>query len=676
MMIGFPALRRPHAGAGLAVILAMAALGATSALADTLTETSVLHQFTETQTSSSNSGALHASADGSVYGVRSRGGVNGSGELFRISASRQFTRQYSFPSTAGGSTTPRYPTALAEGGDGYLYIGARVPPYDSTAIVKASKDGTSVNAWMTAPQAIDPGGIQALVQGQDGALYGVGNIGYTSGGNAANYAQVFRVSSGGSWTQLHGYQDHQITRSNGAQPVLIPAPDGKLYGISTNGGPSSVADASGFIFSIDSAGTFKVEFTFRTSTRPQYGTGPVALALGADQKLYGVTQQGGWPASHNFVGGTFFRFTPGGAPEVLLVAGADNMLPPTGSGAMVRDALGRFYLHRGSASNEISRIDSEGKLEVLHPGYLTTDFDESAALGDHILSAAINANGLHVLTRYDAKGLSGVGRVTLLRPDLGTAVQTFTLSPSTLPSGSSTTLSWSSTGSSCAAVGDGAWRWSRPTTGSLTITPDLGLPSQSSYVPPPRTWVLGLACRVGANGMLTSSRSLHIVAAEGGNPGSGGEPQPGPEDAQVLQLTRGAARPISGAEDSVLEFYLDVPAGATNLSFRTSGGSGDLDLFVRRGQRVGNSPECTSQGFNNSEACDFASPAAGRYYVLVEGFEAYSGASLVAQYTTPSGSGDGDEGSSGGGGSTDALMLLLLLVTLHRYRRRGTVLPD
>jgi hypothetical protein len=85
---------------------------------------------------------------------------------------------------------------------------------------------------------------------------------------------------------------------------------------------------------------------------------------------------------------------------------------------------------------------------------------------------------------------------------------------------------------------------------------------------------------------------------------------------------------LSGASGSSAYYYIDVPSGATNLVFQTSGGSGDVDLLVKLGALpTGGSYDCGSASF---------SPAAGRYYVWLYGFAAYAGVTLQASYTAGS----------------------------------------
>ncbi len=97
---------------------------------------------------------------------------------------------------------------------------------------------------------------------------------------------------------------------------------------------------------------------------------------------------------------------------------------------------------------------------------------------------------------------------------------------------------------------------------------------------------------------------------------------------------------LSGSAGTELRYTLVVPAGATGLSFVTSGGSGDADLFVKFGSAPTTaSYDCKSEGSSNAETCNIATAQAGTYHVLVRGYSTFSGLSLTGSYTTGGGGG-------------------------------------
>jgi hypothetical protein len=80
-------------------------------------------------------------------------------------------------------------------------------------------------------------------------------------------------------------------------------------------------------------------------------------------------------------------------------------------------------------------------------------------------------------------------------------------------------------------------------------------------------------------------------------------------------------------------FTLVVPSGKSSVTFKLSGGTGDADLYMR----IGSAPTTTtytsrSIGSTNAETITRSAPAAGTYYVMVYGYAASSGMTLVATY--------------------------------------------
>ncbi len=81
-------------------------------------------------------------------------------------------------------------------------------------------------------------------------------------------------------------------------------------------------------------------------------------------------------------------------------------------------------------------------------------------------------------------------------------------------------------------------------------------------------------------------------------------------------------------------YTLVVPAGASNLSFSISGGSGDADMYVRLGSApTTTSYTCRPYTAGNNETCSFATPTAGTYYVSIRAYQTFSGVTLTNAYT-------------------------------------------
>ena len=115
---------------------------------------------------------------------------------------------------------------------------------------------------------------------------------------------------------------------------------------------------------------------------------------------------------------------------------------------------------------------------------------------------------------------------------------------------------------------------------------------------------------------------------------------------------------ISGAQNSFQHFAITVPAGATSLDVTMTGSSGDADLYVRKGnQPTAQTFDCRPYTDTANESCSLPSPAAGTWYVSVNGYTAFSGLHITATAQAPAGSGGSVSagGSSGSGGGAHAL---------------------
>jgi hypothetical protein len=91
---------------------------------------------------------------------------------------------------------------------------------------------------------------------------------------------------------------------------------------------------------------------------------------------------------------------------------------------------------------------------------------------------------------------------------------------------------------------------------------------------------------------------------------------------------------ISGTAGSQQFWVMDVPAGRDSVVFTIAGGSGDADLYVRRGgQPTTSTYDCRPYLTGNNETCTFNAPNAGQYYVMIRGYTAFSGVTLTGRTT-------------------------------------------
>jgi hypothetical protein len=87
---------------------------------------------------------------------------------------------------------------------------------------------------------------------------------------------------------------------------------------------------------------------------------------------------------------------------------------------------------------------------------------------------------------------------------------------------------------------------------------------------------------------------------------------------------------VMGAASSDTFWRVNTPAGAT-LTVRSTGGTGDADLYVRLGMRPTLATyECRPFVTGNNESCVISPTVAGDYYIMLHGFTDYSGVTLSA----------------------------------------------
>jgi Zn-dependent metalloprotease len=105
-----------------------------------------------------------------------------------------------------------------------------------------------------------------------------------------------------------------------------------------------------------------------------------------------------------------------------------------------------------------------------------------------------------------------------------------------------------------------------------------------------------------------------------------------PPSTGTTTLTSGVAvTGIAVASGASRLFKIVLTSSKTSLVFKMSGGTGDGDLYAR----ITTAPTTTSYtkrsiGSTNAETITYTSPVAGTYYLLVSGYTAVSGATVVA----------------------------------------------
>ncbi len=77
-----------------------------------------------------------------------------------------------------------------------------------------------------------------------------------------------------------------------------------------------------------------------------------------------------------------------------------------------------------------------------------------------------------------------------------------------------------------------------------------------------------------------------------------------------------------------------MPSGKRKVVFTLSGGTGNADLYVQLATRPTTTVYgCRSVKTKNAEKCTITAPAAGDYYMMLNGVVAFSGATLKGTYS-------------------------------------------
>jgi hypothetical protein len=151
--------------------------------------------------------------------------------------------------------------------------------------------------------------------------------------------------------------------------------------------------------------------------------------------------------------------------------------------------------------------------------------------------------------------------------------------------------------------------WVSSDPGVATINPATGLAT------PVTSGFTAITATVGSR---TKSASLTVLAIPG------------------VQITSGQVLANQGgATGASLLYWIYVPAGTTNITASLSGGTGDIDLFMR----VDDPPDygnydCVSAAGGNNESCSIADPdTGGLYFIWLDVYALAANATLVVTLT-------------------------------------------
>lgn len=221
-------------------------------------------------------GSLFEASNGKLYGMTQAGGNYNMGVIFCIDPTdNSFTKLYNFTILSG--TIPA--GNLMEASNGLLY--GMTSSGGTNGYGTIFSFDTSTNSFVKLHNFNGADGkspLGSLVQPKNGQLYGMTYLGgaYTKGTiftldiSTNNYSVIFNFNS-----------------TNGQNPIgnLLQADNGKLYGMTPNGGSSN----SGIIFSIETTNNIVAkEYDFTGGAGPNG-----SLIEASDGNLYGMTENGG-----------------------------------------------------------------------------------------------------------------------------------------------------------------------------------------------------------------------------------------------------------------------------------------------------------------------------------------------------------------------------------------------
>jgi uncharacterized repeat protein (TIGR03803 family) len=322
---------------------------------------SYLHTFQLVSTGGGQpNGPLLQANDGNFYGTTRAGGANmcrnntfPCGTVFKITPSGSYTELYSFGASPVDGYTPS--GSLVQGADGALY-GVTSSGGDNGAgtVFKITLTGAYnvlYSFGSSASDGIVP--VGGLVQASDGNFFGV----TASGGSnqcpnipqaGTNCGTVFKISAAGTYAKLYSFGSSQ---ADGVTPngPLLQASDGNFYGTTVNGGANSCStngetNNCGTVFRITPSGAGAVVYSFGGSTTNSIAPqGP--LIQGRDGALYGTTASGGSGICGQLFGcGTVFRLTLSGNASILHSFATSSRLDGYGPAPYLIQANdGNFY---------------------------------------------------------------------------------------------------------------------------------------------------------------------------------------------------------------------------------------------------------------------------------------------------------------------------------------------
>ena len=306
---------------------------------------------------------LVQATNGDLYGTTSAGGVTnpscpyGScGTIFQITPSGTLTTIHTFCSQSGcpDGQTPLGGLVQAANGDLYGTTTeggvSTIAMYGGGTVFKITLGGTLTTVYNFCSESACSDGdypTAGPVQGTDGNLYGITELGGPHGGGT-----IYKITPSGTVTTMYSFCS-QSACADGQSPFpgLIQAANGDLYGTTYYGGANvntNVPYGGGTVFKITPSAEFTTVYNFCAQSGCADGDLPQAgLRRASDGNLYGMTAYGGSNTNPTvpYGGGTIFSISPTDALTTLYSfcaqsGCADGFSPIAG---LVQDTFGGFY---------------------------------------------------------------------------------------------------------------------------------------------------------------------------------------------------------------------------------------------------------------------------------------------------------------------------------------------
>jgi uncharacterized repeat protein (TIGR03803 family) len=297
----------------------------------------VQHNFFQVEGAYPRYTNMTLASNGKLYGLTAQGGVNNLGVLFQFDPTdSSYTKKFDFDGALNGSNPHG---SLIQATDGNLYgmtydggtnakgVLFRFDPISSTFTKLLDFAGT-INGS-------NPHG--SLIQATDGKLYGMTYGGGTGGGGVlfqfdpSTFVFVKKVDFAGS--------------TNGSFPYgsLVQAADGKLYGMTEQGGVNNL----GVLFQFDPVTSIYVkkrDFAVGVNGGYPYGS----LMQATDGNLYGMTSIGGTAG-----GGVVFQYNTASSLYTVVLNFGGAISGKTPYGSLMQASDGKFYglTKQGGANN-------------------------------------------------------------------------------------------------------------------------------------------------------------------------------------------------------------------------------------------------------------------------------------------------------------------------------------